>query len=98
MANRQVPLFRSRPRAPLGRQNRDPRVNDCGVSRHPIPICSQVNNYDCDELWTSPGFVVDGLAAQLRGFRKSHHFIPAGPNAPDDRDGEQGMQSAGTHD
>src|SRR2546421_642442 len=47
---------------------------------NPIPICSQINNYDGDELWTSGPFVVDGLGVQLRGFRKSHHLIPASPD------------------
>jgi hypothetical protein len=44
---------------------------------NPIPVCSQINNYDRHQLWTSAAFVVDGLGVRLRGFRKSHHFIPA---------------------
>src|SRR5437660_10509515 len=47
---------------------------------NPIPVCSQINNYDGDELWTSGPFVVDGLGVQLRGFRKSHQLIPASPD------------------
>jgi len=31
-----------------------------------------------EELWTSRALSVDGLAVPLRGFRKSHHLIPAG--------------------
>jgi hypothetical protein len=31
-----------------------------------------------DLLWTMGRLSVDGLEVQLRGFRKSHHFIPAG--------------------
>jgi hypothetical protein len=30
-----------------------------------------------DQLWTSAALPVDGLGVQLRGFRKSHHLIPA---------------------
>jgi hypothetical protein len=30
-------------------------------------------------LWTSAGLAVDGTGVRLRGFRKSHHLIPAGP-------------------
>src|SRR5437899_8392708 len=47
---------------------------------NPIPVCSQMNNNDGDELWTSGPFVVDGLGVQLRGFRKSHQLIPASPD------------------
>src|SRR5580765_7664239 len=32
-----------------------------------------------EELWTSGALLVDGLQVRLRGFRKSHHLIPAGP-------------------
>ena len=32
-----------------------------------------------DQLWTSGALPVDGLGVQLRGFRKSHHLILAGP-------------------
>src|SRR5260370_28461150 len=32
-----------------------------------------------EELWTSVALLVDGLRVRLRGFRKSHHLIPAGP-------------------
>jgi hypothetical protein len=32
-----------------------------------------------EELWTSRALLVDGLRVRLRGFRKSHHLIPAGP-------------------
>src|SRR5258706_5726769 len=32
-----------------------------------------------EELWTSGALLVDGLRVRLRGFRKSHHLIPAGP-------------------
>jgi hypothetical protein len=32
-------------------------------------------------LWTIAVLSVDGLNAALREFRKSHHLIPAGPNA-----------------
>jgi len=32
-----------------------------------------------EELWTSAALLVDGLRVRLRGFRKSHHLIPAGP-------------------
>jgi hypothetical protein len=32
-----------------------------------------------EELWTSGALFVDGLRVRLRGFRKSHHLIPAGP-------------------
>jgi hypothetical protein len=31
-----------------------------------------------EELWTSAALPVDGFAARLRRFRKSHHLIPAG--------------------
>jgi hypothetical protein len=50
-----------------------------GLRLSPIPVCSQINNYDRDQLWTSAALVVDGLGVRLRGFRKSHHFIPAAP-------------------
>ena len=30
-------------------------------------------------LWTAGPIPVDGLGVRLRGFRKSHHLIPAGP-------------------
>ena len=33
---------------------------------NPIPVCSQINNYDRDQLWTSRTWLVDGLATQLR--------------------------------
>jgi hypothetical protein len=32
-----------------------------------------------EELWTTPLCPVDGLGVRLRGFRKSHHLILAGP-------------------
>src|SRR5258706_8835655 len=32
-----------------------------------------------EELWTSVALLVDGLRVRLRGFRKSHHLIPASP-------------------
>jgi len=32
-----------------------------------------------EELWTSRALLVDGLRVRLRGFRKSHHLIPADP-------------------
>jgi len=32
-----------------------------------------------EELWTSGALLVDGLRVRLRGFRKSHQLIPAGP-------------------
>jgi hypothetical protein len=57
------------------------------ASLNPIPVCSQINNCDRDQLWTSAALAVDGLGVQLRGFRKSHHFIPAGPTH--DRQGDQ---------
>src|SRR5260370_27373797 len=44
---------------------------------NPIPVCSHDNSQPHDQLWTSAAFVVDGLGVRLRGFRKSHHFIPA---------------------
>src|SRR5260370_39808238 len=56
----------------------------------PIPVCSQINNYDGDELWTSGPFVVDGLGVQLHGFRKSHQLIPASPDL------QTGLQPATT--
>src|ERR1700739_3521770 len=43
-----------------------------------------------DQLWTGAGLPVDGLGVRLRGFRKSHHLILAGPGRP------QGLQSAAT--
>ena len=42
-----------------------------------------------EELWTSRALPVDGLRVRLRGFRKSHHLIPAGP-------GPRGLQFAAT--
>jgi hypothetical protein len=45
----------------------------------PIPVCSQINKYDKDQLWTSAALPVDGLHARLRGFRKSHQLIRATP-------------------
>ena len=50
----------------------------------PIPVCSQINKYDKDQLWTSAALPVDGLHARLRGFRKSHHLIPATPRGDGD--------------
>jgi hypothetical protein len=38
---------------------------------------------------------VDGLAVPLRGFRKSHHFVPAGPD-PNARWTIGELQSAAT--
>src|SRR5260370_24776728 len=35
-----------------------------------------------EELWTSVALLVDGLPGRLGGFRKSPHFIPAGPGLP----------------
>jgi hypothetical protein len=34
-----------------------------------------------DELWTRLALPVDGPGVQLRGFRKSHHLMPAAPGA-----------------
>jgi len=36
----------------------------------------------CDQLWTAAALPVDGLWVPLRGFRKSHHLILAGPDQP----------------
>jgi len=33
-----------------------------------------------EELWTNRALSVDGFAAPLRRFRKSHHFVPASPD------------------
>jgi hypothetical protein len=41
-----------------------------------------------EQLWTSAALPVDGLRVRLRGFRKSHHLIPAGPRS---RQGDQGI-------
>ena len=61
----------------------------------PIPVCSQINKYDKDQLWTSAALPVDGLVVRLRRFRKSHHFVPAGPDPDSGRTiGE--LQSAAT--
>src|ERR1700744_2998142 len=54
------------------------KINDYGARANPIPVCSQINNYARDELWTSRALPVDGLGVRLRGFRKSHQLIPAG--------------------
>src|ERR1700759_679307 len=43
-----------------------------------------------EELWTSAALPVDGFGVRLRGFRKSHHFGMAGPEA------FRGLQSAAT--
>jgi hypothetical protein len=43
-----------------------------------VPV---VNHCGSDELWTSAALSVDGLGVRLRGFRKSHHLIRAGPDA-----------------
>jgi hypothetical protein len=45
-----------------------------------------------DQLWTSAALPVDGFGVQLRGFRKSHHLIPASPGRPKDW-ATQGLQS-----
>src|SRR5947209_748994 len=50
-------------------------INDLAPAGSPIPICSQINNCVRDELWTNESWLVDGLATQLRGFRKSHQLI-----------------------
>src|SRR6266566_10072334 len=82
MGNRHVPI----PPACLGALSQEGTwtntINDlvtiwAGTS--PIPVCSRINNYDGDELWTSGPFVVDGLGVQLHGFRKSHQLMPASP-------------------
>jgi len=38
-----------------------------------------------DQLWTAAALPVDGLRVPLRGFRKSHHLILAGPDQPKPR-------------
>jgi hypothetical protein len=48
----------------------------------PIPVCSQINNCDGDQLWKYRAQGCDGLGVQLRGFRKSHQLIPAAPDQP----------------
>jgi hypothetical protein len=71
------------------------RINDYGgtVRRaNPIPVCSQINNYDRDQLWTSAALVVDGLRGRLRRFRKSHHLSPASPGT--NQNTNRGLHSA----
>jgi hypothetical protein len=46
-----------------------------------------------EELWTSGALLVDGVPLQLRGFRKSHHLIPAG-QASDKLGAVTGVQPA----
>ena len=69
-------------------------VNDCGEptqrehetgartrkARIRFRFVPVVNHYGSDELWTSAALSVDGLGVRLRGFRKSHHLIRAGPD------------------
>lgn len=65
---------RSRPDPPdanPARRTRAPRI------RFRFVLMATVNTRE--ELWTSGALPVDGLRVRLRGFRKSHHLIPAGP-------------------
>ena len=50
-------------------------------SANPIPVCSHAIVNDWRQLWTSGALPVDGVGVTLRGFRKSHHLIRAGPGA-----------------
>jgi len=45
---------------------------------NPIPVCSDINNYGARSAVDERALPVDGLLVRLRGFRKSHHLIPAG--------------------
>jgi hypothetical protein len=45
-----------------------------------------------EELWTIYALPVDGLSPPLRGFRKSHHFVPASPDP--DASEHRGLQFA----
>jgi hypothetical protein len=47
-----------------------------------------------DQLWTSGALPVDGLVVRLRGFRKSHHLILAGPGALGDCSRQRHVMSA----
>src|SRR5712664_1807720 len=47
-----------------------------------------------EELWTSRALPVDGLRVRLRGFRKSHHLIPAGPGPSGDCSWQRRVMSA----
>src|SRR6266849_4268379 len=72
------------PRAHPTRRTRAKRI------RFRFVLMAKVNARD--QLWTSAALPVDGLGVQLRGFRKSHHLIPASPGRPKDW-ATQGLQS-----
>jgi hypothetical protein len=61
---------------------RPSKINEWRRELNLIPICSDLNNYAHDELWTGAGLSVDGQRPALRGFRKSHHLTFAGPGTP----------------
>src|SRR6266404_4299907 len=69
------------------RRTRNPRI------RFRFVLMAIVNARE--ELWTSRALSVDGLAVPLRGFRKSHHLIPASLD-PDTLWAIRGLQLAAT--
>jgi hypothetical protein len=61
---------------PPGRS--DPRAAELkigGFRESDSGLFSIVNDCGRDELWTNESWLVDGLATQLRRFRKSHQLI-----------------------
>jgi hypothetical protein len=70
------------------------KVNDYGAVTNPIPVCSQINNYVVDQLWTSRALPVDGLGVRLRRFRKSHQLILASSGPTGDCSRQRRVMSA----
>jgi hypothetical protein len=72
-----------------GDRTRNPRI------RFRFVLIGNVNAGE--ELWTGGALPVDGLPVPLRGFRKSHHLIRAGPEHPSpEQPTKWGLQSAAT--
>jgi hypothetical protein len=70
------------------------KVNDFDDAVNPIPFCSRIANHTRTQLWTTSALAVDGFKGRLRGFRKSHHLIPARPPRSDGlRDGSGARSS-----
>src|SRR5260370_22315645 len=75
------------------RSARRARMQRVGLARREIRfrfvLMTIVNGRE--ELWTGRALPVDGHPVRLRGFRKSHHLIRAGPGQP-----QRGLQLAAT--
>jgi hypothetical protein len=58
---------------------RPEKINHWRLRRIRFRFVLLLTDVKSDLLWTAGRLSVDGFGGRLRGFRKSHHFVPAGP-------------------